>query len=162
MSDLLRLEAALLERGAVRKGRHLRVTCLFPDHADTRPSCDVDLDKGVFFCRSCHRGGGLRDLAGLLGLDQELATTRARDPRAGWRFTGPPPMLRRRNMDPDYGRMADWVRSTRALIADRRKAASAQGDTDATWRTLADLSELERRVETVESDLEAERRDARP
>src|SRR5262249_37567403 len=64
---VLRIGAALLARGAVRRGRHIQIRCPALGHEDRHPSCDVDLSRG-FICRSCGRGGSLRELAVLLGL----------------------------------------------------------------------------------------------
>ena len=40
------------------------VRCPSPDHADRSPSCHVS--AAVFYCHSCHRGGSIVDLGGLL------------------------------------------------------------------------------------------------
>jgi hypothetical protein len=152
------IEAALRARGAVRHGRHLRIRCPAPEHADQHPSADVDLSRG-WVCRSCGRGGGLRSLAALLG----LAPDRAGSPSPPlWRGDRPRPMVSRGVVDLDYARVADWVRACRGLIADRRRDASALGDTDEAWAVLANLADLERQVSMWESELEAERRDAQP
>lgn len=42
-----------------------RVSC--PFHTDSRPSCDVDVDKEVFFCRACPAHGGCLDVVVLAG-----------------------------------------------------------------------------------------------
>src|SRR5262245_48728111 len=67
MSFAEAVERALRERGAIPRGRHLRARCPAPEHADVRPSCDVDLSRG-WICRSCGAGGGLVALAKLLGV----------------------------------------------------------------------------------------------
>lgn len=59
--------AAMLARRGVQKGRRIRFLC--PAHADNDPSCDFDTDKLTWFCRQCHAGGGLIDLAKLLDID---------------------------------------------------------------------------------------------
>lgn len=42
-----------------------RVHC--PYHADSHPSCDVNLQKNTFCCRSCDAQGGLLDVVVLAG-----------------------------------------------------------------------------------------------
>jgi hypothetical protein len=162
------IEAALLARGAVRQGRHLRIRCPAPEHADQHPSADVDLTRG-WVCRSCGRSGSLRSLARLLGLVESgngtgapLAPRTARDIIAEWRRTGPRPMVprRRASLDRDYARVVDWLRRSRALIAERRRHASELGDSDEAWRMLAALSKLGRDLGEWEEVLEVERRDA--
>lgn len=37
-----------------------RVRC--PYHSDSHPSCDVNLKKNTFYCRSCDARGGLLDV----------------------------------------------------------------------------------------------------
>jgi hypothetical protein len=52
-----------------------RVVC--PFHADHSPSCDVNLAKNVFFCRSCGAKGGYLDVvirAGFASTRREAAT----------------------------------------------------------------------------------------
>lgn len=58
---------AIMDRRGVQKGRRIRFLC--PAHADNDPSCDFDTEKLTWFCRQCHAGGGLIDLAKLLDID---------------------------------------------------------------------------------------------
>lgn len=56
-----------------------RTTC--PFHEDSHPSCDVDLDKNVFLCRSCKAKGGFLDAIILAGY------ARNRDEAKQWLYT---------------------------------------------------------------------------
>jgi hypothetical protein len=47
------VERALVARGAVRRGRHLRFAC--PSHDDRRPSADFEPERAVWVCRSATR-----------------------------------------------------------------------------------------------------------
>ena len=38
------------------------VHCPCSDHNDAHPSCSLNFVKGVFYCHSCGRGGGVLDL----------------------------------------------------------------------------------------------------
>jgi CHC2 zinc finger len=157
------LEAALLARGAVRRGRHLRLRCPFPGHADQRPSCDYDPIKQVFYCRACHRGGGWMDLAERLG--HAVPQRRYRTQNTLKRAADPPlppgtaeaiETLRRQRarLEPftEVNAIADWIRLTRQVITDVRRQASALGDVDDVWPALARAADLE----TLTSALEAE------
>jgi hypothetical protein len=147
-----RLHAALSARGAVRRGRHWRIRCPFPEHVDEHPSCDVDLDRG-FVCRACGRGGSLRTLAELLGLQPartikrpvsplaRLASDLARQPGA-------------RDTYRHYSRVADWIRHSRAEIMQLRRLASELGDSDAVWDLLARVNEWESLVSMWDAVLE--------
>jgi len=48
---------------AKRIGRHLRVQCPDRSHDDSRASCDLDVQRNVWACRSCSAAGGVLDLA---------------------------------------------------------------------------------------------------
>lgn len=56
-------------------GRHVqrlhitgsKATGLAPCHDDKSPSFSVDLDRGLWYCFACGRGGGVKDFAELVG-----------------------------------------------------------------------------------------------
>jgi hypothetical protein len=162
--DLAALEAALLARGARKVGRHWRVRCPFLDHPDQHPSCDYDPIKHVFYCRGCHRGGGWRLLAELLGLAP------AWSPR-------PPPVSRdrplagsadvlaelRRWLDrwavrAERNAVADHIRAARQWVAAVRRWASTQGDRDEVWRVLASAADVETLASSLDTWLDEEER----
>lgn len=168
----LDVEAALVARGAVRRGRHLRFACVA--HDDRHPSADYDPAGCVWLCRVCHAGGGVQDLARRLGLDAG-PTPRARPAprvpapprgvaREAWRgaWTAIVETTRRqdRRLAPhrDVFRIADWLRVRHQLGRDARRVVSALGPDDAgAWR----LARLAARVATEASAIEAELDDVR-
>jgi hypothetical protein len=153
--DRAALEAALYARGAVRRGRHLRVHCLWPEHLDTHPSCDVDVTVGVFLCRSCGRGGGVRQLLILLGFEDPPRPPRPPDPALPPGTAEVLAELRRQRarLAPFVwtNALADQVRLARQWAEAVRRRASTWGDTAEAWRVLALAAE----VETFASNLEA-------
>jgi hypothetical protein len=164
------IEATLLDRGAVRRGRHLRVRCPVPGHEDRRPSCDVDLSRG-WICRSCDRGGGLRELAELLGIivpARRIRPTRSWPaPPAPW---GVPQEVwaawtailekarrpqRRLELYQDVFCIADWLRLRHQAVADARRRASALGDDDPrTWAFETLATRIATEAAQVESELD--------
>jgi hypothetical protein len=165
------LETALRARGAVQRGRHLRIHCPAPGHTDSHPSADVDLERG-WVCRSCHAGGGLRQLAELLGVIVPLATAHPPQRRQP-RIPAPPPGLdhqlwreawletfergrrTRRRLEPwlPIFAIADWLRRRRQFVRAARRLASALGeDSPRAWRLLT----LAARTETDAAGIEAE------
>jgi CHC2 zinc finger len=153
------LEAALVARGAVRRGRHLRLRCPFPDHADQHPSCDYDPIKQVFYCRACHRGGGWMDLAERLELVAPRPRRRLKSevPLPLGTAEGIETLRRQRERLEDYQDLfaiADWIRLTRPVIQDVRRQASALGDVDEVWPALARAAALETLTSALEVDWE--------
>lgn len=61
-------DVAVARRSGVQQHR---VRC--PFHTESRASCDVSLEKHVFYCRSCGASGGALDVVVLAG----YAPTRA-------------------------------------------------------------------------------------
>jgi hypothetical protein len=136
---------------------------------DRRPSCDVDLERG-WICRSCGRGGGLLELAELLG----VMPSRTRSPdRRRSRVPPPPPGLdaelwreawlevlvtaRRQSqrLEPwlDVFVIADWLRRRRQFVRAAQRLASTLGDdSPRAWRLLA----FGARVATEAAGIEAE------
>jgi hypothetical protein len=164
------VERVLLGRGAVRWGRHLRVRCPTPGHADTHPSCDVDLERG-WICRSCGRGGGLRELAALLGVTALAGPRRpVRTPRvpapprgissADWALAWLDVLERLRRQErrlAPYGDLyavCDWLRRRRQLVSDARRAASGLGDTPQAWRLLGLAARVMTTTLAVEDELD--------
>ncbi len=45
---------------ARRRGDEIRVIC--PVHEDRRPSCDLNLERGVWICRACGASGDAVDM----------------------------------------------------------------------------------------------------
>lgn len=70
-----------------RTGREIRVPC--PVHRDESPSCDLDLEKNYFICRSCGAGGDAPKMVILnrglnfdkVGYTEAFGFLRALDPR---------------------------------------------------------------------------------
>jgi hypothetical protein len=48
---------------AKRIGRHITVQCAARAHVDAHASCDLDVEKNAWVCRSCSASGGVLDLA---------------------------------------------------------------------------------------------------
>jgi len=46
-----------------RAGSELLTNCLIPDHEDRTPSFTVNLDKNLWYCHGCVRGGDVVELA---------------------------------------------------------------------------------------------------
>lgn len=42
-----------------RRSAPMQYKVVCPFHADKHPSCDVNVDKNVFYCRSCGANGGV-------------------------------------------------------------------------------------------------------
>jgi hypothetical protein len=159
------VEVALVARGAVRRGRHLRFRCVA--HPDEHPSADFDPIQGVWVCRSCHVGGGARDLARRLGLEAAGLPRPCPAPRV----PRPPTGISRKDWIPAWTaivnesrrqdrrlaphrevfRIADWLRARHQVVADARHVVSALGPDDASaWR----LARLAARVETTTALIE--------
>jgi len=82
MSRFAELERAVLARNGRRSGDEIWFSCLFPDNhknRDARPSASFNSTKGTWYCLVCSKGGGAKDLSGLLGLSsnssREIAAT---------------------------------------------------------------------------------------
>ena len=167
------LEAVILAGGGTRRGRHLRMRCPVPGHTDARPSCDVDLERG-WVCRSCGRGGGLRELADLLGL--ETSPPAPRQPRPPTRVPPPPPDMdstlwgevwhellevacrQDRRLEPyrDSFAVADWLRGRRrAIIAARRLISRLGPDHPDAWRLAQAAARAETEAAVIESELDS-------
>jgi hypothetical protein len=163
----------LVDRGAVRRGRHLRFGCVA--HPDRHPSADYEPERGLWVCRSCGAGGGVRDLARRLGLDLvgidlvgHASQTRGRRPR----IPAPPPGVTRTIWEPawcavlaqarrearhlapyhEVFRVSDWLRARYQVVADARYVVSILGSEDpGAWR----LARLAARVATDAAEIEA-------
>ena len=160
------LTAALLERGAAWRGRHLRFSC--PAHDDLRPSADYEPVQRVWVCRSCGTGGGARDLARRLG----LTAAEVSEPRHRREVIPPPPAgiprhvwapawtpivekarQQTRRLAPyrELWRAAEWLRPRHQAVVDARRRASAIGDDPAAWQLLGHAA----RVSTETAQIEA-------
>jgi hypothetical protein len=167
------VEALLVARGAVRRGRHLRFRCVA--HDDHRPSADYEPARGVWTCRACHAGGGSRDLARRLGLDAG-PSSRA---RPALRVPAPPRDISRetwrgawldvldearrqdRRLAPhrDVFWVSDWLRPRHQAVADARRLASVLGPDDpAAWRLLRLAARAATVTAATEAELDAGRR----
>lgn len=51
-----------------------RATGCAPCHADRHPSFSADLEKGVWYCHTCGKGGGVKDFALLVGEPWAIAS----------------------------------------------------------------------------------------
>jgi hypothetical protein len=161
--DRAALLAALLARGAKKVGRHWRTRCLYPDHLDRRASLDVDLDQGVFVCRSCGRGGGWRLLAELLSVTPGV--TRPPPVSRDARPEGPDEVVAelRRWRDRwalrgERHEVADHIRAARQWVAAVRRWASTQGDRDDVWPVLARAADVETLASSLDTWLDEEER----
>lgn len=54
------------------------VQILCPFHDDHKPSCWVNLDKGVYHCKACNAQGGRLDMAKRLGVKDDASTPQNR------------------------------------------------------------------------------------
>jgi hypothetical protein len=165
------VEQLLVGRGAVRHGRHLRFRCVA--HADRRPSADYESERGVWVCRSCGAGGGVRDLARRLGIDPGGRTSQARGRRP--RIPAPPRGITRRTWGPawfqileqarredhrlapyrEIFQLSDWLRRRYQLVADAHRVAAALGDADPrAWRLLARAARVQTTAEAIASELD--------
>jgi CHC2 zinc finger len=169
MDDLRpRILSALLLRGATQKGRHYRIRCPFPDHQDANPSTDVDLEQGVFVCRSCNKGGGLFQLARLLGIPQQRPpSSPIPRPRKPWRVEAQDRLVQKmrwrwEKLAPwrDWGIVADLIRSEQALLDSWRREASALEDSEALWEKLEVIASRQADLEQLVQLLDAEIREA--
>src|SRR5690606_31047347 len=94
------LEAVLIHYGIQPRGKKFMASC--PWHKDTRPSLSVDLNKQLFKCQSCGRGGdswtfiqeeertdfrGAQAAGAALGLTQGVADGE-REERSGSAYAG--------------------------------------------------------------------------
>jgi hypothetical protein len=166
----LDVEAALQARGAVRRGRHLRFACVA--HPDERPSADFDPVQGVWICRSCHAGGGARDLAQRLGLETEAPRPVLRPPRmpppprgvsrAAWRPAWLAVCERTRREDRrlaafrEVFRVSDALRERHQLEADARRVVSALGPDDPrAWRLAGLAARVATQTAAIEHALDA-------
>ncbi|MBF0555246.1 MAG: hypothetical protein HQK96_11935, partial [Nitrospirae bacterium] len=54
-------KAWVLEHGDLEKisNNSYRTHCPEPEHPDENPSCDIDSEKGVYYCHICKKGGSL-------------------------------------------------------------------------------------------------------
>jgi hypothetical protein len=120
----------------------------------------VDLDRG-YVCRSCNRGGGLRKLARLLGLEPArpvIGPTREPtfDELVLEEYTR---LVRRyeRHVAPwvPVYHVNDWLKEQRDTIRMLRSAAQAEGDTEAGWNIRADAATLTTEALAVLHDLDA-------
>ena len=121
----------------------------------------MDLERGLFICRVCGAGGGVKRFRELVGdLDNIPATARPRLGRSpmteaheaalrearGQRWTEP-------GVRELYG-ASDWFRARCCLVASSRRAATIVGPTARAWKVLAAAAELERSVVAVEGLLD--------
>jgi hypothetical protein len=170
------LEATVIARGAVRRGRHLRIACPAPGHVDTHPSADVDLERG-WVCRACGAGGGLRSLAELLGVIPArvpLATPR--------RVPIPPPgvvweewvpawlevreraQAQERRLAPYRlaGLVADWcLRPRLQTVQDAFALVAELGNTEEAWEFAAQANRVQTVARMIEAELDEECRRVR-
>jgi hypothetical protein len=169
--DVLRLdvEAALLARGAVRRGRHLRIRCPAPGHDDAHPSADVDLERG-WTCRSCHAGGSLRQLAELIGLAPPRPPRRGQSyvpPRLlgidraawgeAWRAIVEETSRQDRRLKPflDLFLVADSLRARREAVTRARQLISALGsEHPAAWPLALTAACAETAAAAIEAELD--------
>ena len=71
MIPLPALKTALLDRGGKHRGNSISFRCPYPDqheNGDAHPSANFNLDKNVWYCHVCCRGGGWKELCELLGV----------------------------------------------------------------------------------------------
>ena len=84
--------AAAAGRQPKPAGLESLITCPWSDahrNADVHPSCRLNPRKNTFFCDPCGKGGGVRELAALLDVDDRVLPGR-RPPRPSIEATGHP------------------------------------------------------------------------
>ncbi|WP_370880910.1 CHC2 zinc finger domain-containing protein [Streptomyces africanus] len=59
---------------------HSTIRCVLPDHDDRTPSLSIDLEKGVFHCFGCQRGGAAVQF--IMFMDEKAKTREAAERRA--------------------------------------------------------------------------------
>ncbi|MBF0553737.1 MAG: DUF927 domain-containing protein [Nitrospirae bacterium] len=66
-------KAWVLEHGDLEKisNNSYRTHCPEPEHPDENPSCDIDLEKGVYYCHICKKGGSLEKYVRLMNFIDE-------------------------------------------------------------------------------------------
>ena len=47
-------------------GNQIDISCPFPDHNDIKPSFSINMDKDVFHCKGCGRGGSVIDFVSFM------------------------------------------------------------------------------------------------
>jgi hypothetical protein len=159
---------AVVARGAVRRGRHLRFAC--PAHDDRRPSADYKPILGVWVCRSCGAGGGRRNLAKRLGLILPEAPSPRRPPP----IPPPPSRVSREEWIPawtaiveearqqdrrlaryrEVERIADWLRQRNQTVAATRRIASRMGDDPRAWWLLSTAARVSTEAASIEAMLD--------
>jgi hypothetical protein len=152
------LFARYLDLAPLRGRSRGKVRCVF-HQPDRRPSLDVDLERGLFICRSCGASGGLRRFAALVGEPTTTTTARREVParrrsvieeaRAEALAAARRQPWARAGVAELYA-ASDWVRDQRRIIDHARRAATAEGPTVRTWRVLRAAADCERRVREVE------------
>lgn len=106
---MMRDELAALLNQAIPDGRaNVMVHC--PLHEDRRPSLSLSLEKGVWYCHSCGKGGGVRRLAQMLGGDLDAADLAVRT-------------LKLSPDDPEPDFRLIWAKHWYAAVSDEGQAA---------------------------------------
>lgn len=156
-------------------GRHLdlaplrgrsrgKVRCIFHT-PDRHPSLDVDLDRGLFICRSCGTSGGIRQFRELVGESTTtavaMAPLRAPIRSSARRASVHAEALALARSEPwarpcvlDLYRGSDWVRAHRRWVQRVRRAATSAGPSRRAWYLLAAAAGIETSVELIEAALD--------
>ncbi len=115
------LTAVIATRGASAIGNEVRFRCPYPDHYDEHPSARWNPEREVWFCDACGRGGGVRKLKALLGLEVQ-----------GLPFSGPSQSIGIKRL---HSTERNWfpVLPVPADAPERPRAHPSFGRPDATW-----------------------------
>jgi CHC2-type zinc finger protein len=160
MSASAEVFARHLDLKPLRGRRRGLVRCIF--HDDQTASLSLDLDRGVFNCFACHKAGGIKTFAQLVG---EVTA-----PTGPGRRTGEGPLdaarreiLERAQQQPwarDGVRalyeLSDWIRSPRRKVQGLRELATSLGaeDAEAVQDALARAARVETLTFAVEHELD--------
>jgi len=156
-ADLLRRHGVDVAR--LRSGRG-KVRCILPGHDDTTPSLSLDLERCLFNCFGCGRGGGLKALRELLG-ETPMALGPVSRPESDIQ------MARREAMQQELRtreRRTEWapweclnayIRRSDVAVTAARGVATELGPNDArTWPLLELTAAVEREALALEAELD--------
>jgi len=141
-----------------------KVRCIFHT-PDRHPSLDVDLERGLFICRSCGASGGLKRFRELAGETTRTAGAMAAPPSpirsSARRASVHAEALALARSEPwadpfvlDLYRGADWSRVHRQWVQRARHTATGAGPRRRVWDILAAAARIESSVELVEASLD--------
>ena len=164
-SRRVEFEALLRRHGAeparIRGSRGL-VRCVLPGHDDRSASLSLDLEKAIFHCFGCGRGGGLKALREFLGEAPSAPTRRRTLAEAELQQARRAVMQREHEAEAERAEWAPWqclnayVRRCKLAVACARALATQLGPDDPrTWSLLEQAAVVEREGLVLEAELDA-------